>query len=78
MREPVEHRVHEGFGGEHRDPLLEGQVRRKDDRAPLVAVGDDVEEEFGPACRKRHEPELVEDQEVDLPQKGARAAMGGR
>ncbi len=39
--------------GEHRAPFAEGQVGRDRDRGPFFAFGDDLEQQFGAACRPR-------------------------
>lgn len=65
--ESVEQGGGELLAAEDLDPFAEGQVRGDDGRAVLVAVGQQVEQEFSAGPIKGNEAELVEDQQVDLP-----------
>ncbi len=49
-------------------PLTEGEVSGDQCRADLVALGDDVEEKFPSGPFERHEPQLVEYEQVHPPQ----------
>ena len=44
--EPVQQRAGEAFRSEHLGPLVEGQVGGDQDGAPLVALAEDLEEQF--------------------------------
>ena len=44
--EPVQQRADEAFRTEHLGPLIEGQVGGDQDGAALVALAEDLEEEF--------------------------------
>ena len=45
--ETIEQRTGEAFGGEHAGPLVEGQVAGDDNRAALVALAEDLEQQLG-------------------------------
>jgi hypothetical protein len=45
---------------EDRHPIGKRQIRRDDDAAPLVARGDEIEEQLAAAAIEGHESELVE------------------
>ena len=47
-------------------PLIERQVGGHQDRAPLVALAEDFEQQLGAGLRERHEAEFVDDQKVIL------------
>src|SRR3546814_11540694 len=47
MCEAVEERAGEAFGSDDLGPLIEGQVCGDEGGAALVALGEDLEEEFG-------------------------------
>ena len=47
VREPVEERAGEPFGAEDARPLIERQVAGDQDRAPLVAPAEDLEQQRG-------------------------------
>ena len=44
-------------------PLVEGEVGGDQDGAPLVALAEDLEEEFRPGGGPGHEAQLVDDQQ---------------
>src|ERR1035437_879866 len=46
----IEQRASEALGGEHAGPLVEGQVAGEDDRAALVALAEDLEQQLGADC----------------------------
>ena len=48
MGEAVQQRAGEAFRSEHRGPLIEGEVGCDQDGAPLVALAEDLEENFTP------------------------------
>ncbi len=60
----VDHRLCQPGVGEDLTPLAEGQVRRDDQRAALVALGDHLEDELGRSGGQREVAELVEDDEL--------------
>jgi hypothetical protein len=67
VREPIEERGRELLvARENGHPFGEGQIRRDDDAAPLVAFGDEIEEELATGTVERDEAELVDDQELDV------------
>ena len=45
--ETIEQRASEALGGEHTGPLIEGQVAGNDNRAALVALAEDLEQQLG-------------------------------
>src|SRR3954447_9785386 len=61
VREPVEEGSGEPLGAEHGRPLVERQVAGDQDRAPLVAAAEHLEQQLRPARRQRHVAELVHD-----------------
>ena len=67
--EPVDDGLGEPGVGEHLGPLAEGEVGGHDQRAAFVALGDDLEDDFGGALGQRQVAEFVEDDEF-----GARVA----
>jgi hypothetical protein len=60
----VENGAGEALRAEDLGPFVEGQVRGDDDRAALVALGDDLEEQLGAGLAERHEAEFVDDQQL--------------
>ena len=54
----------ERFGGKYGNPFFEGKIGGQNDRAFLVAVGDDIEEKLGPAGRQGNEAQFVEDEQI--------------
>ena len=65
MPEAVERRRGELLIAEDLHPLAEGEVGGDDRRAPLVAVGEQVEEQFSAGPLEGHEAEFVDDQQRD-------------
>ena len=63
--EPVQQRAGEAFRSEHLGSLVEGQVGGDQDGAPLVALAEDLEEQFGPGAGQWHEAQLVDDQQLE-------------
>jgi hypothetical protein len=47
MGEAVEERAGQAFGAEHAGPLVERQIAGDDDRAPLVALAEHLEQQLG-------------------------------
>jgi len=45
--ETIEQRAGEPLGGEHAGPLVEGQIAGDDNRAALVALAEDLEQQLG-------------------------------
>ena len=45
--EAIEQRASEALGGEHAGPLVEGQVAGDHNRAALVALTEDLEQQLG-------------------------------
>ena len=62
--EPVQQSAGQPLRAEHLGPLVERQVGGHEDRATLVALAEDLEEQFRPGPGQRHEAELVYDQEL--------------
>ena len=65
MPEPVEQRRGELLVAEDLHPLAVGEVGGDDRRAPLVAVGEEVEQQLAAGALEGHEAELVDDQQRD-------------
>ena len=66
------------LGAEHVSPLVEGQVGGDQDGAPLVALAEDLEEEFRAGGGPGHEAQLVDDQQPEagqLPLQGEQPAV---
>jgi hypothetical protein len=51
-----------------------GEIRRHDDAASLVSLGEPIEEQLAASAVERHEPELVEDEQIDLLQSSRQAS----
>ena len=64
MGEAIEDSAGKTLRSEDLGPFVEGQVRGDDDRAALVALRDDLEQEFGPGLGERNEAELVDEEKV--------------
>ena len=60
----IEQRAGQALGGEHAGPLVEGQVAGDDDRAALVALAEDLEQQLGAGRRQRDVAQLVDDQKL--------------
>ena len=45
--ETIEQRAGEPLGGEHAGPLVEGQIAGDDNRAALIALAEDLEQQLG-------------------------------
>ena len=64
--EAVQQSPGQAFRAEYLRPLIERQVGGHQDRAPLVALAEDFEQQLGAGLRERHEAEFVDDQKVIL------------
>src|SRR5271154_837217 len=64
VSEAIEQRAGEALGGEHAGPLVEGQIAGDDDRAALVALAEDLEQQLGASRREGHVAQLVDDQQL--------------
>ena len=60
--EAVQQSPGQAFRAEYLRPLIERQVGGHQDRAPLVALAEDFEQQLGAGLRERHEAEFVDDQ----------------
>ena len=66
VREAIEQRRSELLiAGEDRDPFCERKIRGHHRGSPLVAVGDQIEEQLAADPIEGHEAELVDDEDVD-------------
>ena len=65
MSKAVEQRRGQLLVAEDLHPLAEREVGRDDRRAPLVAVGEEVEQQLAAGALEGHEAELVDDQQRD-------------
>src|ERR1700733_8495460 len=66
VAEAVEQRRRHPLSLEDLAPLAERQVRRHQQAAPLVTVGEDAEQQFHTASAYRHVAQLVADQQGRL------------
>ena len=64
--EAVQQSPGQAFRAEYLRPLIERQVGGHQDRAPLVALAEDFEQQLGAGLRERHEAEFVDDRKVIL------------
>ena len=64
MGEAVEESAGKPLGAEHLGPFVEGQIGGDQGRAPLVALAEHLEQEFGTGLGQRHEAEFVDDQKL--------------
>ncbi len=60
--EAVQQSPGQAFRAEYLRPLIERQVGGHQDRAPLVALAEDFEQQIGAGLRERDEAEFVDDQ----------------
>ena len=63
--EPVQQRAGEALRAEDLGPLVEGEIGGDQDGAPLVALAEDLEEQFRPGPGQWDETQFVDDQEVE-------------
>src|SRR5262249_59256373 len=79
MRESIEECGRELLvAGKDADPFGKGEIRRDDGRAPLVAVGEEIEEELATMSIERDKTELVDNQHVDPQQPLLQAGQPAR
>lgn len=64
MGRPVEHGPGEPLEAGNAGPVLDGQVRRDDDRTAFMSRGEDLEEKLGPGRRQRNIAPFVDNQEL--------------
>ena len=60
--EPVQQRAGEPLRAEDLGPFVEGQIGGHHDGAPLVALAEDLEEQFRPGPGQWDEAQFVDDQ----------------
>src|SRR5215471_8684546 len=60
----IEQRAGQPLGPEHAGPLVEWQIGSDEGGAALVALAEDLEQEFGAGRRQRHIADLVNDQQL--------------
>ena len=65
VSEAVQQRSGEAFRPEDLGPLVEGKVGAHHCGAPLVALAEDLEEQFRPGSGQGHEAQFVDDQQVE-------------
>ena len=65
--EPVQQRAGEAFRSEHLGPLVERQVGGDQDGTPLVALAEDLEEQFRSGGGQGDEAQLIDGQRVEQP-----------
>ena len=63
--EPVQQDSSETLQAEDLGPLVEGQVGGHQDGAPLVALAEDLEEQFRTGAGQGEEAQLVDDQQAE-------------
>src|ERR1019366_7034825 len=56
----IEQRASGALGGEHAGPLVEGQVAGDDNRAALVALAEDLEQQLCAGRRQRNVSQFVD------------------
>ena len=66
--EPVQQRAGEAFRAEDPGSLIERQVGGDKDGAPLVALAEDLEEQFRPGGGQGDEAQFVDDQQAEAGQ----------
>ena len=67
MGEAVQQRSGQAFRPEDLGPLVEGEVGGDQDRAPLVALAEDLKEQFRSGERQGDEAQLIDGQRVEQP-----------
>ena len=60
----VQESAGEPLGAWHLGPLVEGQVGGDEDRASLVALAEDLEQQLCAGLGERHEAEFVDDAQL--------------
>ena len=66
--EPVQQRSSEAFRAEDLSPFIEGEVGGHQDGAPLVALAENLEEQFRAGSGQGDEAQFVDDQQVQAGQ----------
>ena len=66
--EPVKQSAGEPLGAEHVGPLVKGEVGGDQDGAPLVALAEDLEEQFRTGGGEGDEAQLVDDEKPEAGQ----------
>ena len=66
--EPVQQRAGEAFRAKDFRPLVEREIGGYEDGAPLVALAEDLEEEFSPGGGQGDEAQLINDQQPEAGQ----------
>ncbi len=66
--ETVQQRAGEAFRAKYFGPLIEGKVGGDQDGAPLLALAEDLEEQFRSGGGQRDDTQLVDDQQVQARQ----------
>ena len=67
--EAVKQGAGEALAAEDLGPFVEGQVAGDQGRAAFMALGEDLEQQFGAGLRQRHVTDLIDDEQVDLGQR---------
>ena len=62
--EAVQQSSGQTFGAEDLGPFIERQIGGHQDRAALVTLAEDLEQEFGAGLGERHEAEFVDNQQA--------------
>src|SRR5215472_5445476 len=62
--EPIEQRAGQPLGPEHAGPFVERQIGGDNDRAALVTLAEDLEQQLRAGRRQRYIAELVDDQQL--------------
>ena len=66
--EPVQQRAGEALRTKHFGPVVEGAVGGDQDGAPLVALAEDLEEQFSSGGGQGDEAQLIDDQQAEVKQ----------
>ena len=73
VREPIQQGRGHPFALEDLAPFAEGQVAGDQKAAPLVAIGEHLEEQLGAAAAERQVAELIADEQIDAVELGQQA-----
>ena len=63
--EAVQQGASQALGAEDLSPLVEGEVGGRHDGTPLLALAEDLEEQFSAGAGEGNEAQLVYDQQVE-------------
>ena len=66
--EPVQQRSGEAFRAEDLGPFVEGEIGGYKDGAPLVALAEDLEEQFRAGGGQQYEAQFVDDERFEASQ----------